>query len=374
MEIESMGNRLAIILACVFLVIQNGIETSEVVGILFAVIISCLGNYYSGKGVLETAIGGCIAVSYLFPAFVLVYPTLIYEGMFLLRQERWKLTALFGLAAMVLRYFILVPRLSHSVVIGVLLVSALAAWLNVIGYRHGELRRRYIHQRDDTTELTLALKRENRYILEQQDSEIYAATLQERNRIAREIHDNVGHMLSRAILMTGALLAVAKEVPVKEGLSGLRGCLDEAMTNIRQSVHDLHDESIDLEQTIRNLMKDMEQYEIVLEYDMSEYIPRKVKYCFISIVKEGLSNIIKHSSGDQVKVSLIEHPGFYKLSIVDNGCPDQHWQEREGIGLYNIRDRVEKLSGRWNIMADKSGFQIYVSLPKLSVKGGGMED
>lgn len=364
MEIEKIGNRLAIILACVFLVIQDGIEASEIVGILFAFIISCMGNFFSGKGIAEIAVGGYIIISYGCPAFVLAYPVLVYEGISLNRQKRWKMFAFCEFALMALCYYQLIPRLSEFVAIGVILVSGLAVWLNVTGYRHGELKKQYIHHQDDSTELTLALKRENRYILEQQDSEIYAATLQERNRIAREIHDNVGHMLSRAILMTGALLAVAKEGSVKEGLTGLRECLDEAMTNIRQSVHDLHDESIDLEQAVRNLMKDMSQYQICLEYDMSEHIPRKVKYCLISIVKEGLSNVIKHSTGDHVKVSLVEHPGFYKLSIVDNGCPDDQWQEREGIGLCNIQDRVERLSGSLNIMAEKTGFQIYVSLPK----------
>ena len=44
--------------------------------------------------------------------------------------------------------------------------------------------------------------------MEKQDTEIYLATLKERNRIAREIHDNVGHMLSRSILMVGALKTV----------------------------------------------------------------------------------------------------------------------------------------------------------------------
>ena len=59
------------------------------------------------------------------------------------------------------------------------------------------------HQiRDDSEEHTLLLSEKNKALLEKQDYEIYAATLRERNRIAREIHDNVGHVLSRSILMT----------------------------------------------------------------------------------------------------------------------------------------------------------------------------
>ena len=79
-----------------------------------------------------------------------------------------------------------------------------------------------------------------------QDYEIYLATLKERNRIAREIHDNVGHMLTRSILQLGALSVINKDETVGEAINDLSGTLNTAMTSIRSSVHDLHDDSIAL--------------------------------------------------------------------------------------------------------------------------------
>ena len=70
------------------------------------------------------------------------------------------------------------------------------------------LRQKYRRTRDDGTEILLLLEEKNQFLLEKQDTEIYTATLRERNRIAREIHDNVGHMLTRSILMVGALKTV----------------------------------------------------------------------------------------------------------------------------------------------------------------------
>ncbi len=61
-------------------------------------------------------------------------------------------------------------------------------------------------------EHTLLLSEKNKALLEKQDYEIYAATLRERNRIAREIHDNVGHVLSRSILMTAACKPIKKMI------------------------------------------------------------------------------------------------------------------------------------------------------------------
>ena len=48
---------------------------------------------------------------------------------------------------------------------------------------------------------------------------------------------------------------------------------------------------------------------------MSAHIPRNVKYCFIAIVKEGMSNIIKHSNADKVDIIFREHPGFTSSAL-----------------------------------------------------------
>ena len=61
----------------------------------------------------------------------------------------------------------------------------------------------------------------------------------ERNRIAREIHDNVGHMLTRAIMLTGAIKVVNKNKSLCPSIDNLEECLSTAMNNIRESVHNL---------------------------------------------------------------------------------------------------------------------------------------
>ena len=86
---------------------------------------------------------------------------------------------------------------------GMLIVAAI-----LLACRTGRilyLEQEMIRLRDTSTELNLVLQEKNKNLMEKQDYEIYLATLRERNRIAREIHDNVGHMLSRSILQMGAL-------------------------------------------------------------------------------------------------------------------------------------------------------------------------
>ena len=92
-----------------------------------------------------------------------------------------------------------------------------------------------INTRDNSKELTTQLVEKNKAMQRNQDYEIYLATLKERNRIAREIHDNVGHMLTRSILQLGALSVINKDETVGEAINDLSGTLNTAMTRIRSS-------------------------------------------------------------------------------------------------------------------------------------------
>lgn len=241
------------------------------------------------------------------------------------------------------------------------LVSAVLAWQTTA---LEELEARYRRSQDDSTERNLLLKEKNRNLIEKQDYEIYTATLKERNRIAREIHDNVGHMLSRAILMVGAMKVVQKESELTEPLKLLEDTLNAAMTSVRESVHDLHDDSVNLKEVMEELTDTFAFCPVKLDYDMGYDVPREIKYSFIAVVKEGLSNVIKHSDATSVHIVLREHPGIYQLIIEDNGTADAIEKESSGgIGIQNMRDRVQMMDGMLQIQKNE-GFRIYITVPK----------
>ena len=217
--------------------------------------------------------------------------------------------------------------------------------------------------RDDTAEKNMLLDVKNRRLAEAQDNEVRLATLKERNRIAREIHDNVGHMLTRSLLQSGALIVLNKDEQLKEPLESLRSTLDSAMTSIRVSVHDLHDDSIDLRKVIEDsLSTAQEKFKVKLDYDARDDIPTNIKMCIAGIVKEGVSNAVKHSSGDVLTVSVREHPAFFQLLIEDNGrCSEIR---ESGIGLKNMRERAENAGGVITFTPSEDGFRIFTSIPK----------
>lgn len=221
--------------------------------------------------------------------------------------------------------------------------------------------------RDDSTEKNLLLEEKNRMLAEKQDYEIYAATLKERNRIAREIHDNVGHLLSRSILITGAAKALNASDALSPVLDNLDHSLNQAMTSIRSSVHDLHDESLNLKEAAESLTSDFTFCPVTLHYDMGFEVPREIKYCFISIVKEALSNVARHSNATLVQITMREPPALYQLCIEDNGTLTESNLEtllpNRGIGLSNMNDRLKVLNGNLQITIQK-GVRLFITIPK----------
>lgn len=253
---------------------------------------------------------------------------------------------------------------------GVLFSAALSLTAAFLGMRSAELIRRseeLKHMRDSDTELQLALSRRNKDLLAKQDDEVNIATLKERNRIAREIHDNVGHLLSRALLQSGALIAVTdkEKLPVQyTQTAALKETLTSAMNSIRESVHGLRDDSIDLHHSIKEAAESVKlRFNVMTELDFSEKMPANVKLSFIAIIKEALSNSVKYSSGDTVRIVIREHPALYQLSITDNGA-SAHEDRGSGMGLNNMRERTEALGGIFRVDTE-DGFRIFISVKRV---------
>lgn len=221
--------------------------------------------------------------------------------------------------------------------------------------------------RDASMEHDMLMEQMNHQLIEKQNAQIYNATLKERNRIAREIHDNVGHMITRSILQVGAIGVINTDEKLKAPISDLKSTLDTAMDSMRKSVHDLYDESVDLRQALAKLKPTDSAFAFSLEYDCEDDVPRDVKYAFIAIAKEAVNNAVKHSNGDEIRIIVREHLAFYQLEIMDNGTTADErrisGETGDGIGIKNIKERVAAIGGIMRIKAD-DGFRIFVTLMK----------
>lgn len=334
-------------------------SVQQVVFFLLSFTIAVLQSYSTDIRIKYALAAFFFLLCFPFPPLLLFLPLIIYDCI----QNR-----LYGGFAFFIPFFyhigsFLLPTFGPLFLTVFCLEFLLAPFLAIKSKRIRTLEQEMIRLRDSSTELTLVLKEKNKTLLEKQDSEVYLATLKERNRIAREIHDNVGHMLTRSILQIGALTTLNKEGALHDQLVSVNDTLNSAMTSIRESVHDLHNDSIDLKQAVLEAAKPMQDaYQIQIDYDMSAVVPRKIKFCFINTVKEALSNIVKHSNAQKIFIILREHPAFFQLSIEDDGTifPSELV---EGLGLLNMKDRVETLQGTFRVQTNK-GFKIFITIKK----------
>lgn len=299
------------------------------------------------------------AVTLLVPQTIIFTPAVMYSS----SVNRHRIPAAVSVS------FLIVELIRNGLSKELIFTAMISLLAVVIGLRSGELmklRNELKNTRDNDTELEMMLKQKNHDLIQKQDDEINIATLKERNRIAREIHDNVGHMLSRALLQSGALLAVTdeKKMPAQYTMTaGLKETLTSAMNSIRESVHGLRDDSIDLHHAIREITDSVSSRFIVrTDFDFSEKMPANVKQCFIAVIKEAVSNSLKYSSGNEINIVIREHPAIYQLFIHDNGRSEKA-KNSCGMGLNNMRERAEALGGIFQLDT-QNGFRIFISIKR----------
>jgi signal transduction histidine kinase len=322
-----------------------------------------------------------IVITFFFPPAITILPIVTYDT---IRSRNYPGAALIILSLVNIFF---THCWDYRLSLFILIVVIISVMTSINTEIINVIRRDYIKLRDDSSEMNTLLRSKNTELIQARNTEIYNAQLSERNRIAREIHDNVGHTLSRAILQMGALLAIHKEEPIYSELESVRQTLDDAMNNIRSSVHDLHDDSIDVRSNIKQLSEPLKsRFNLHLDIDIGTDTPRPVKYAIIGITKECTSNIMKHSKNTDVDIRLNEHPSMYQLIIHDynsdeslnnmNSFPKEHTEtynsrntsgteilNNTGMGLENIRGRVESVNGKLNISTN-NGFRVFVTIPK----------
>lgn len=352
--ISGLKYKIIVFFGCLIIYLcQNAFE-ANVITVLISVTLGAFLSYFENIKVKTVLCLGFIFISFVLPEFMVFMPLIVFDMLF----YRYQFFNLFLIIPLITFYNSVSIQL-FSVVFVMLVLSAA---LKYSSQMEDNLKLKYNRFRDTAREMSIQLEKQKEELIEKQDYELSIATLNERNRIAREIHDNVGHLLSSAILQSGALITIVKDEKIKEHLVSLKDTLTKAMNSIRESVHNLHEESVDLKIQIEELIKNFSFCNVSLEYSIYDNPEKKIKYCFIAVIKEALSNIMKHSNATEVSIIVREHPALYQLIIRDNGDV-KDYNPDEGLGLRSMTDRVNSLKGNINIMTE-NGFEIFISVPR----------
>ena len=202
------------------------------------------------------------------------------------------------------------------------------------------------------------------------------AILQERNRIAREIHDSLGHSLTaQSIQLENALMFLPSNVEKAQSfVAEAKRLGKDALKEVRQSIATLRSNPLQeqsLEDAIASLVKDFQGTTgIVPEYKskLASPLPIEMNTAIYRITKEALANIYKHSEATQVKIRLLCGAEGVYLRVEDNGKGFHPNHTTTGFGLQGMRERALALGGELNIISklgEGCRIMAYIPCPTL---------
>lgn len=243
--------------------------------------------------------------------------------------------------------------------------------------RFDHIRPGYYQSRHAQLALTIAnqaaIALENAHLYEDAQK---VATLEERQRMARELHDSVSQSLYGIALGTHAAREQLNQAPEKlqPTLDYILTLSENAVTEMRALVFELHPESLEQLGLVILLTKLVEaqsaRYGVVTQLGLCAEpdLTLEAKEVTYRIAQEALRNISKHAQATTIKVRMECEEAWVSLEVVDDGVGfDTSSQFPGHFGLQSMRERAEGLGGRFEIESlPGSGTRVSVRLPRPS--------
>jgi signal transduction histidine kinase len=202
---------------------------------------------------------------------------------------------------------------------------------------------------------------------------------EERNRIARELHDSV----SQHLLTIGMNLEWCRRHPttppvVLERVLAAQGLARSAMNDIREVIFELSsDGQVELPAALREVIDDVEagaRLEVTLRvYGQTQPVPAATQHAIVQIAREALFNVVRHAGADHAWVNLRWRPQVVSLAVADDGSGNhkklQHHlfisqPNGDHLGLTGIAERVRELGGAtWFERRRGEGVKLRVEVP-----------
>lgn len=220
----------------------------------------------------------------------------------------------------------------------------------------------------------VSIIRYNKRYIQLQKERIQAQIMiqeQERKRIANDLHDSLGPLLSTVKLYMHSI--VINNDADKEALNKASGYIDETISNLREISYNLIPSTL----ARNNLIVAVNEYisritnhnllNIVFDVTNDTVIPKKIELHLFRIIQEIIHNTIKHSGAAILNLTITSQPGLLFLISEDDGrgfnLADVR-QESEGLGLKSVENRCEIINGTFKIITAKNaGCKIIIKVP-----------
>lgn len=181
---------------------------------------------------------------------------------------------------------------------------------------------------------------------------------QERERLARNLHDGIGGMLVAAKLNLGAIKEVYPQHPAKSKIDDVMNLLQNTSSEIRRTAHNLMPEIL----TRAGLQEAIEIYcdelnangaldmDIQFQGDFA-WLQKSAELLIYRIVQELVQNVVKHAGAGYMALLLRAYEQELSITVEDNGNGFEQDAQHQGFGLYSLKQRVAALRGDLSIMS-----------------------
>ncbi|MDP5273302.1 sensor histidine kinase [Chengkuizengella axinellae] len=236
-------------------------------------------------------------------------------------------------------------------------------------YKQKDMTHLYDQLRGKHYEIENARKRIKEYAVEVENM----AQIEERNRISKEIHDELGHKLIRAKMMMEAALPLVKDQPQKSIilLEQIRDQLSDNMETLRKTVRNMKPDDTKIHQySINHLIEQFEKNSnMKIQYEMNGLpypLYPSAELTLYRNAQEALTNAVRHAEATQVNIYLQYHPSRIEFTIFNNGkLPNNNI--KRGLGLKGMEERIELLGGEM-VVEVTDLFMVKTKLPRKLIE------
>jgi two-component system sensor histidine kinase DesK len=204
-------------------------------------------------------------------------------------------------------------------------------------------------------------ERSNARLRMAQDEIEHLATIAERERIARDLHDLLGHTLSSITLKAELAHKLARKDPERaaQEMLEVERISREALLEVRMAVSGYRSRGLLAEVASAKLICEAAEVSFAFKGD-PEMLSALQESALSLILREAVTNVARHAQATRCYAELMETPDGVRFEVSDDGVGKRGG---EGGGLANIRERVTMLGGRLELSSGP-GFRLTVSLPK----------
>ncbi|HLF24894.1 MAG TPA: sensor histidine kinase [Anaerolineae bacterium] len=296
------------------------------------------------------------------------------------------LTAMLSFITVSLAQSNLSPRWGN--LFSLVLLAAIAAWYGVMGGWEGVWQislglgagfvfiTAFTRVADNERLARQQLEAANRQLAEYAAEVEQLATMRERNRLARDVHDSLGHYLTviNVQLEVVTKLIASDPARAREAAVKAKELASEGLAEVRRSVAALRPSPLDdrpLPDTIRQLVDTTRDTGLLVTFEQrgaTRPLAAETETTLYRTAQEALTNIRKHAHASSASVRLVFEPAAVRLCIRDNGI-GRHDSEDQ-VGLSALRERAAALNG--SVLAEnhaEGGFLLEVTLPIAHYEG-----